>query len=168
MSRTRIPLLATAAFLGTVAASAAAAPALMLHVSTGEWQITNSTKLSGMENMMGGMDQAELAHMSPATRARMQAAMAAMNGAHVTNIKSCVTQKDLERPFQPDMGHDVTCTGARQMDGTMHMSAPSPAVMNGHMDMSFSEAGRTMHMADDITGHWLGSACKPDDAGYHH
>ena len=186
MSRTRIPLLATAAFLGTVAASAAAAPALMLHVSTGEWQITNSTKLSGMENMMGGMDQAELAHMSPATRARMQAAMAAMNGAHVNNIKSCVTQKDLEKPFQPDMGHDVTCnynvqkvsftdeivhvtcTGKRQMDGTMHMSAPSPTMMTGHMDMSFSEAGRTMHMADDITGHWLGSACKPDDAGYHH
>jgi hypothetical protein len=183
MSRSRILLLAAAALVAT-AVTAIAAPALMLHISTGEWQITNSMKMSGMENMMGGMSQADLAQMPPAMRARMQAQMAAMNGAHVSNIKSCVTQKDLDKPFQPDMGHDVTCkydvqkvsftdevvhvtcTGARQMEGTMHMSAPSPTVMNGHMDMSFSEQGHTMHMVDDISGHWVSTACKPDDTGF--
>jgi hypothetical protein len=186
MSRTRLSLLAAAALVATTAAAMAAAPALLLHVSTGEWQVTNSMKMSGMENMMAGMNQAELAHLPPASRARIEASMAAMNGAHVNNIKSCVTQKDLERPFRPDMGHDVTCnydvqkvsfndeivhvtcTGKHQMDGTMHMSAPSPTVMTGHMDMSFSEGGHTMHMVDDITGHWLGAACKADDAGYNH
>ena len=183
MSRTRISLLATAALVA-MAAATSAAPALMLHISTGEWQITNSMKMSGMENMMGGMSQADLASMPPATRARIQAQMAAMNGAHVNHLKSCVTEKDLEKPFQPDMGHDVsckydvqkvsftdevvhvTCTGARQMEGTMHMSAPSPAAMNGHMDMTFSQEGHTMHMVDDITGRWDSSACKPDDAGF--
>lgn len=186
MFRTRTALLAATALVATMATAMAAAPALMLHISTGEWQITNSMKMSGMENMMGGMDQAQLAQMPPAQRARIQAMMASMNGAHVTKIKSCVTQKDLDKPFRPDMGHDVTCnydvqkitfndeivhvtcTGQHQMEGTMHMSAPSPTVMAGHMDMTFTQGGRTMHMVDDITGHWSGSACKPDDAGFNH
>ncbi len=183
MFRMRIALLAGAALMGMTAA-AVTAPALALRVSAGEWQITNSMKMSGMENMMGGMDQAELAHMSPATRARMQAAMAGMNGAHVNHIKSCVTQKDLDKPFQPDMGHDVTCkydvqkvsftdevvhvtcTGARQMEGTMHMMAPSPTTMSGHMDMTYSQEGHTMHMVDDINGHWLSADCKASDNSY--
>ena len=180
MSKVRLSLLATAAVF-LAATGFAAASGLMLHVTTGEWQITNSMTMSGMENMMGGMDSAQLASMPPATRARIQAQMAAMNGAHVNNVTSCVTQKDLDHPFHPEMGHDVTCkydvqkssftdevvhvscTGKHTMDGTFQFSAPTPVTMRGHMDMTMSEGGRTMHMLDDISGHWVSAQCKAGD-----
>lgn len=177
MSRTRLILLGTGAFFTALATVATAATPFMLHVNTGLWEITNNVRISGIQNMMG-MDPATMAQMQPAMRARMQAAMSAMNGLHASKVKSCVTQKDLDRPFKPGMEQPgetckydvlsgsamdesvhVRCSGRQNMDGTFHFSAPTPVSMKGHMDMSFAQQGHAMTMSNDMSGRWLGADC---------
>lgn len=184
MSRLRLTLLGTGALFASLATASLAATPYMLRVNTGLWEITNNVRISGMQNMMG-MDPATMAQMKPEMRARMQAAMSAMNGLHVSKVKTCVTQKDLDHPFKPgsdqpgekcnydvmsgtatDESVHVSCTGRQTMSGTFHFSAPTPASMTGHMDMAFNEQGHAMTMSNDLSGKWLGQDCgsvKPNE-----
>ncbi len=183
MFRMRLTLLGTAGLFTALASVSLAATPYMLHVNTGLWEITNNVHIAGMEQMMAAEDP-DFAKMPPATRARMQAAMAGMNGAHVSKVKTCVTQKDLDKPFRPGSDQPgetckydmvsgtatsetvhVACTGRQNMEGRFQFTAPTPASMTGHMDMSMVERGHTMNMSNDLTGKWLGADCgsvKPD------
>jgi hypothetical protein len=184
MSRMQMSLLGTSAFFA-VLATVASASSLTLHVSTGLWEIVSKVKMSGMENKMG-VSPSQMADMPPASRARLQAAMAAVNGVHTNTVKSCVTQKDLDRPFHPggmnepgvtcnetvlsatstDESIRVACSGRRTMDGTFHFTAPTPGTMNGHMDMTVTDHGHVMNMTSELQGRWLGASCgaiKPSD-----
>jgi len=183
MNRSRFVAAIALAVAGAV--SAGAAPPITLHVNTGLWEITSEITMHGMPNIPAAM----LDKLPPERRARalaaMQAAMA--SAAKPQARKSCVTQKELDRPFrgmqdEPGMtcketvisatstveDIKVACTGKRTMNGTFHFEAPTPATMHGHVTMAFSEAGRSMNTAVEMQGQWLGSACgsvKPSQGG---
>jgi len=53
----------------------------------------------------------------------------------------------------------VACSGRRTMDGTFHFEAPTPMTMQGHINMSFSEGGRSMSATTEVHGHWLSPNC---------
>ena len=102
MSRLRLALLGTGALVAAFATTATADP-LSLHVSVGLWDMTNAAEMSGMENMIG-MDPATMAQMPPASRARMQAAMAALNGVHTTTVKTLRDAEGSRPPLQAQHG----------------------------------------------------------------
>ena len=174
MARLRSGAAVALTLLGAVGTSAA--PSITLRVNTGLWEVTSEVAIRGAPPIPAAM----LDKLPPERRARlmaaMQASMANVTKPHVT--KSCVTQKDLDRPFHgmPDEPGltcketivsatstvedvRVACTGKRTMDGSFHFEAPTPATMRGHVTMSFSEAGRSMSSVAEMHGQWLGPNC---------
>ena len=160
------------------AATAAGAATLSLHATPGLWQIASTVKIGGMHAMAMSMSSTQMAQMPPEARARMQAAMAAMDGTHVNTMTSCVTEKDLARPFHPegnepgetcqetvvtatasDQEIDLVCSGKRSMQGKVHFEMPTPTTMHGHMEVTAVENGHPMTISTQLDGHWLGADC---------
>jgi len=159
------------------AAGAFAAAPITLHVNTGLWQIDSQVQMHGAPPIPEEM----LAKLPPDRRARVMAAMrtSMANVARPHSTKSCVTQKELDRPFRPMPDQDgvtckqtvvsatatsedihLACTGRRTMDGNFHFEAPNPLTMQGHINMSFSEGGRSMSATTEVHGHWLSPNCE--------
>jgi hypothetical protein len=148
-----------------------------LHVTPGLWEVSSTAKMSGMPAASEGV----LAQLPPEQRAKVeaqiQAAMAGAQKAHT--VKSCVTQKDLDRPFhamedRPGMkcqenvvssswtsqNMSIACTGKRgTTTGTVHFDAPSPTAMKGVVDVTTSDRGHPVTVKVEIVGHWLGADC---------
>jgi hypothetical protein len=169
--------LVSLAGLALVAGTAADGANLTLHVNTGLWEVTSTAKSSGMPAMSENM----IAQLPPAQRAKIEAsmrsAMARAEQPHTT--KSCITQKDLDRPFHgmesragvtcketvvssswtSEVVHSV-CTGPHQtMDSTATFQAPSPAAMQGEVDLNMNEHGHPISTKVSISGRWLGADC---------
>ena len=183
MSKLRLSLLASCVLAASVVV--AHAVSISLHMSTGLWETTSLVKMSGI-NAMGNLTPEQMANMPPAARAQMEAVMARMNGTHKNTQKSCVTEKDLQNPFKPNMGDrgmtctytvvtatpteekiHLTCTGERSAEGDFHFVMDSATTMHGHMELVSTQDGHSMTFTNDMTGRWLGSNCgdvKPADS----
>jgi hypothetical protein len=174
MSRVTLTLFVAlgAALLAVPALSAS----LTLHVNTGLWEITSASVMSGLPPIPPDV----LSHIPPERRAQAMASMkAAMGNASQTHtMQNCVTQKDLDRPFQPMVNQPeskcsetvvsssstmedirISCSGRTAMDGHFQFQAPSPGTMKGEMTMTVGGGAQVTHIKSTISGRWLGSSC---------
>ena len=170
--------LASVAGLALVAGSVANGASFNLHVNPGLWEVTSTAKMSGIPTVSQDM----LAQLPPAQRAKIQAQIqAAMaNSQKPRTVKSCVTQKDLDRPFhgmedRPGMScqenvtssswtsqnMSISCTSKHgsTTTGTVHFEAPSPTAMKGIVAVNADDHGHPVTVKVEIAGHWLGANC---------
>jgi len=144
-----------------------------IDVKTGLWEMTMKMDLSGMQ--MPAISPDVLAKMSPEQRARMEAMKGGVSE-HVT--KSCVTEKELERGFDPQQNKETNCkivsSNATSSSLEVHMSCDSAQVkgtsvmkMNA-VDREHVQAdvksdmvanGRPVKVNVQMTGKWLSSDC---------
>ncbi len=161
-------------------ATASAAGPAAINVKPGLWQMSSSGEIKGAPPMPA-IPPNVLANMPPAQRARIQAAMAhAMGNAGKPHLyKYCVTEKSLQRGFNPteqrpgfeckptvlsrtasSMDVREECTGPRQhVSGRFHFEAPNPVSMIGTINMTMSEGGHTMHVKRVMHGQWIAANC---------
>jgi hypothetical protein len=170
-------LLSSLCVCGFAATSHAAQ--ITLHVTPGLWQMTSSGETHGAPPIPADM----LARLPPAQRAKMQAVLAAtMARAGKPHVyKSCVTEKSLQRGFDPSehssgekckstvlsssasmMDVRVECVGERHgehTNGHFHFVASSPVAMKGTIDMTMSDGAHTMRVKRVMQGQWLSADC---------
>lgn len=163
-------------------AAANAAP-ITLNVKMGLWEMSMSGKASGAMPVAPEM----LARMTPAQRAKMEAAMAqsmaAMSAPHT--YKECLTQKSMQQGFTTEeekrgnacketvltstatvMDLRQECGGRTKNSTHVRFEALNSETVNGTIDTVMSEGGHTMTMQHRLHGRWLGGACgnvKPRD-----
>lgn len=173
-------VLLSVAGVGSVVAIAAAAT-ITLHVNTGAWEMTSNVVITGAPPIPASA-MAAMANLPPEQRARVEAAMSRyrsdMGKPRTVVSKSCVTQKDLDRPFKwnenseaskctetvlsatsTDENIHVVCIGNRSGEGSFHVSTPTPGTMVGRVSFSMTQEGHTMNVVDDLSGRWLGADC---------
>lgn len=166
MNRSLLPCLAAGL---TMAASLASAATLDLR--TGLWEVTSAGETTGMPPVPPEV----LAKMTPEQRAQMMAAMG--NASKPTVVRSCITQKTLDRglnfnrPERANCTHTITnsssrqvdvkmqCTGEHPMNGTFHIEALDRQTMDGKFDMVVSNGANTMTMKRTMHGKWLSNNC---------
>lgn len=152
-----------------------AAPAAdRIAAKAGLWEFTHQNANSGVPPIPAEV----LAKMPPETLAKLQAQM--QHPAARTN-RSCITEQDLDRGFNPDdrpnnackntvVSHSSTgleiavdCTDPGKEHGTAHgtvkFKATSPESMSGTVDMTIAVGDKTMTHHSDISGRWLGADC---------
>jgi hypothetical protein len=144
----------------------------VLNVKMGLWEITSTTDVGGQ------MPAIDTSKMTPEQKARMEAAMKGMMGAHANVAKTCMTKEKFEKSAfmvtdQPGttctqtitantrtaLEASATCVGTRAMTALMHFDALSPTSMKGVVKTSNTEQGRTMTMNTAMTGKWLSADC---------
>jgi Protein of unknown function (DUF3617) len=160
-------------------AAASQAGPVTLNVKPGLWEITSSGQTSGAPPIPEDM----LARLTPEQRAKFKAAMAA-SMAHASKphvYKSCVTEKSLQRGFDPSdyssgerckptvlsssasaMDVRAECVGERRGErssGRFHFEAPSPLTMTGTIDLTMSDGVHTMHVKRVMHGQWIAADC---------
>lgn len=159
--------------VGTVALGAGAAYAAVvpLAVKTGLWQVT-------VRSQMGGAlaPAAALARMTPAQRARIQAAIAKANGPHT--YKECITEAELRKGFEWANDRErrcirtvvsstaaglvarFECKGAHSnATGNVRFDAVDAANIRAAIEITATTRGRTMTAKSSMAGRWLGSDC---------
>ncbi len=144
-----------------------------LNVRTGLWQNTLTTTIGGDALVPANV----LSHLSPARRAKMEAAMRerAAEGGHTTTYQSCVTAQELkEAPFadkqdctstllsssSTEIQIQLSCDmeGAKA-EGTLQLRATSATSVEGSGSGSASSDGQTMTTSSVFQGHWVKSDC---------
>lgn len=170
-----------ALFGASCAMALASAATLSLHVNTGAWEISSKVVMTGDVPDMPSSAEAQLAKLPPEQRAKIAAAMNHFRsdlGKPKTIVKkSCVTQKDLDRPFRwtetkesgcsetvlsatsTDERIQLVCSGKQKGEGDFRFSAPTPSTMVGRVSMTMIAGGRSMNIVNDMSGHWLGADC---------
>ncbi len=140
----------------------------------GLWEFTHQNTNSGMPPI----PPEALAKMPPEALARMQAQM--QHPGAITN-RSCITEQDLDRGFNPDdrpgshcktnvvsrsstaMEIAIDCADLGKDHGSGHgtakFQAAGPEAMNGTVDMTITMGDKTMTHHSQITGRWLGADC---------
>jgi hypothetical protein len=146
-----------------------AGQAAVLDIKTGEWEVTQSTAMSGMP-----IPKEAMAGMAPEQRAKLEAAMRAHAGSgtpHTTH--TCVTQQDLDRSElmrseEPNCKRKViaqsarhlemeeVCTGSEPSQAHFKFDATSSERYTGTIDMNRGDG--KVHI--DMSGRWLGATCK--------
>lgn len=169
MSATRILAGLSAAILATVAL------AEPLAIKTGLWEITSTTDISGEMAIPPDV----WANMSAEQRADAQAAMKQLadEGPKTETDRSCVTQEDLEEPFQSGQEGDascrntflnqtakeqrvrIECTGDTRGSGEFHIRVLDAQNVKGSLRMSSTDGEHEMQVRADIVGKWLGADC---------
>jgi Protein of unknown function (DUF3617) len=157
------------------AVASGAAP-VSLDVKPGLWEVTSTGEVSGTPPIPAE----QLAKLAPAQRAQVVAAMtAAMAAANKPVVfKQCLTEKSLQRGFEPDpnMAKDsckqtvvsststvlqvqMECTGPQKVSGTIHFEAASSEAVTGTVDMTVSDGGNTIQVSRTLQSKWLGADC---------
>jgi hypothetical protein len=154
-------------------AAVCAAQTTPLNVKTGEWESTLTSETSGQLPL----PQEMLDKMTPEQRAKMEAMMKArgMQGPRTTVTKHCVKKEDLDKPFANENKSCkqtvLTSSGASQeirmeceigggkQAGTLKLEAVDSSTVKGSMQMTASNAGRTMNVNSTFSAKWLGPAC---------
>jgi hypothetical protein len=168
ITRIAFPLAAT-----LFCAAACVAQNTPLSVKTGEWESTMTSETSGQLPI----PQEMIDKMTPEQRAKMEAMMKArgMQGPRTTVTKSCVKQEDLDKPFgrenksckqsivtssatQQEIHMECDMGGGKQV-GTLKFEAVDSSTVKGSMQMTASNAGRTMNINSTFSAKWLGPAC---------
>jgi hypothetical protein len=171
-SRISFPLAST-----LFCAAAWAAQPTPLNIKTGEWEATMTNETSGQLPI----PQELLDKMTPEQRAKMEAAMKArgMQGPRTTVNKHCVKKEDLDKPFanenksckenvltssatKQEVHMECEVGGGRQV-GTLKLEALDSSTVKGSMQMTASNAGRTMNVNSTFSAKWLGPACTESD-----
>ena len=149
------------------AGTAAAAP---LDVKLGLWETTSITHMSGIP-----IPADALANMPPAQRAKLEAMMSARQAQPGRNhtSKSCVTQADLDRPFQsPERAaekctqtvvnssatqaeYKIQCSGSSAHQGVMHIEALS----REQVKESFTMNAGNGTVSSEGSSRWLSADC---------
>jgi hypothetical protein len=143
-----------------------------IDVKTGLWEMTMKIDTTGMQ--MPAIPPDVLAKMSPEQRARIEAMKGGMSS-HVS--QSCVTEKELERGFDPQnketackiVSSDATATSLEvhmqcdgpQVKGTsvMKMKAVDREHVQADVKSDMVANGRPMNVNVQMTGKWLKSDC---------
>jgi hypothetical protein len=171
----RFPTVALLFAMPLAAVLAAQAPAL--DVRMGLWEVTATTTIGGQMPSMTGMD---MSSMTPEQQARMAEAMKGMMGAHTTTSKSCLTREEFDKSSLLGMNDEekdadcrqtittntrttlegsVTCKGAQEMSGRVHIEAASPTAFSGTFNSSSGASGQAMTFGVTMAGKWLGADC---------
>ncbi len=172
MSKLRILSMALAASVCLAAASHAAP--VSLNLKYGLWEVTSAGTTSGAPPIPAST----LANLTPAQKAKMQAAIAAAmaSSGKPHTYKSCITAESIQRGFkdpelsngctetvvsstQSDMQVKLACTGRQQMTGTLHFQTSSPVAMSGTIDVTVTENGGSMKVNRQISGQWVSADC---------
>ncbi len=167
ISRIAFPLASALLFAGICTAQT------RLNVKPGEWESTLTNETSGQPPI----PQEVLDKMTPEQRAKMEAMMKArgMQGPRTTVTKSCVKPEDLDKPFsngnksckqsivtssatQQEIHMECDMGGGKQV-GTVKFEAVDSSTVKGSMQMTASNAGRTMNINSTFSAKWLGPAC---------
>lgn len=169
---------AVAALLLT-ALSAAGAGAERLNVKLGLWEMTSTMRFSGMPPLPKEVTD----KMTPEQRAKMAADLkAAAEEEPEPEVSSeCITQEDLDKPFQSANSDDCTqtivrttkttqeirlvCTGKTKGSGVFKVTTPTPETMSGTLDLKAGEGADAFVMKGTIKGRWLGADCGDEDDG---
>ena len=112
-----------------------------------------------------------LANLTPAQKAKMQAAIAAAmaSSSKPHTYKSCITAESIQHGFRDpelsngctetvvsstptDMQVNLACTGRHPMTGTFHFQTSSPEAMSGTVDVTVAEGGNAMKVNRQISG----------------
>ena len=165
---------ATAALI-LVALTAAGAD--RLNVKVGLWEITSISRFSGMPPL----PKEVLDKMTPQQRADMEAKVkaAAAEEPEPEVSSECITQEDLEKPFNSANAEECTqtivnttrntqeirlvCTGKVKGSGTFRVTTPTPDTMTGDLNLKVGEGANSMTVTSKIKGRWLGADCGDED-----
>jgi hypothetical protein len=147
-----------------------------LAVKTGQWETTMSGQTTGQPPLPDEL----LKRLSPEQRAQVEKAMQekALGGRKTTLNKSCLTKEKLDKGFnlgdentkacKPTLvassgsSQEIHLDCARQgmkSTGTVKVEAMNPENVKGTLQMSVSNAGRTMNINYTFTAKWIGPAC---------
>jgi hypothetical protein len=148
-----------------------------LNVKTGLWEITTVSHISGSPPL----PKEVLERMTPQQRAEMAAAIKeqASKGPQTDTDRQCLTQKDLDHPFESADSEDCThtivrttrtsqemklsCTGKHKGSGSLRVNATTPESMNGELDIKIGEGSDVMTIKSQLKGRWLGPDCGDED-----
>jgi hypothetical protein len=163
----RSRILLGAVLLGVAAAASAAE---RLNMKTGLWEITSVTTVSGMPPLPKEL----LDQMTPEQRAEMRAAMKT-DKPETDTSRECITDKDLDHPFESADTKDctetivsstrtsqevrLTCTGEHESTGVLRVSTPTPGTMSALLDLRAGDGKDAFTVKSQMKGRWLGADC---------
>jgi hypothetical protein len=140
-------------------------------MKTGLWEITSVTTVSGMPPL----PKEVLDHMTPEQRAEMQAAMKDGEKPETDIDRECITDQDLEHPFESANTKECTetivsstrtsqevrmvCTGEHKGTGLLRVSTPTPNTMTAMLDLRSGDGKDAFTIKSQMKGRWLGSDC---------
>lgn len=167
---------AIAALTLTALSVTAAAPE-RLNVKLGLWEITSTMRFSGVPPL----PKEVLDKMSPQQRAKMIADLkaASQEEPEAETGSECITQDDLDKPFQSGNSDDCTqtvvrttrtsqeirlvCTGKTSGSGTFKVNTPNPESMNGTLDLKAGDGPDAFVIKGTLKGRWLGADCGDEE-----
>lgn len=159
------------------ALSVAAAAPERLNVKLGLWEMTSLMRFSGVPPLPKDV----LDRMTPQQRAKMIADLKAASEEEPEPETSseCITQEDLDKPFNSSNSEDCTstivrttrttqeirmvCTGKTKGSGTFKVNTPTPETMNGTLDLKAGDGPDAFTIKGTIKGRWLGADCGDED-----
>ncbi|WP_129781092.1 DUF3617 domain-containing protein [Peristeroidobacter soli] len=168
---------AVAALTLTALSTGAAAPE-RLNVKLGLWEMTSIMRFSGVPPL----PKEVLDKMTPQARAKMIADLkaASKEEPEPETSSECITQADLDKPFQSANSEDckqtivrttrtsqeirMVCTGKTSGSGTFKVNTPTPETMNGTLDLKAGDGPDAFVIKGTIKGRWLGADCGDEDS----
>lgn len=154
-----------------------AAGAEKLNVKLGLWEITSISRFSGMPPL----PKEVLDKMTPQQRSEMEARIkaAAAEEPEPEVSSECITQEDLDKPFNSANAEEcsqtivrttrntqeirLVCSGKVKGSGTFRITTPTPESMTGDLDLKVGEGANAMTVTSKIKGRWLGADCGDED-----
>jgi len=151
-----------------------------LDLKAGLWETTLTVQTSGVPPMPPGV----LAKLSPEQRAKIEAKAKAAGEVPKTTVKrSCLEEKDVNKPFTLMLGGDgrgckqtVASSSATKREirvecsnnsvkgsGTIQMEAIGPENLKVTSHWFTTDGTRTMKMTSTATAKWLGPICELHD-----
>lgn len=140
-----------------------------LDVKLGLWKTTSTTDISGMP-----VPDEVLRNLPPDRRARFESAMKARraNGPKSHTENTCITKKDLDRPFNKNdddknckytivsaththAEYKIECTGPEAHNGVMHIEALSRESIKATIKMNTGNGTVT----NETTSKWVAADC---------
>lgn len=143
-----------------------------LNVKTGLWEITTTMQTKGVPPLPKELLQG----MTPEQRQAMEAQIRAKQGPpEVEKDRECITQRDLERPFESGNTKEckntivastrttqqlrIECSGEMAGSGSFKVTATSTEAITGVLDMKIGQGAESMTISGQVKGRWLGSEC---------
>jgi hypothetical protein len=156
-----------------IASVSAPAAGEKLVLKLGLWEVASSTETRGMPPLPKEI----LDKLSPQQRKEMEADLRAeqTQGPDEDTDHECITQRDLDRPFEMSNAKECThtiitstrtsqevhivCTGGIPGSGSLKVSAPTPEKLSGMMDLKLGAGAEAMTIRAQLQGKWLSTDC---------
>jgi Protein of unknown function (DUF3617) len=143
-----------------------------LNVRTGLWEVTSVSQISGMPPLPKDV----IDKMTPEQRAHA----AAQAAPHTDTERECITQKQVDHPFEDLQEKDncehtvvqttrttqevrLTCKGEHKGSGVFRISTPTPETMTAVLDMRVEDGANVMTIKSQLKGRWLGPDCGDEE-----